>query len=65
MDDFEDKEVVCVDCNQPFTLEAGEQKFFADKGLSTPKRCKPCRQKKRESNERRDRNDGPKRTRSH
>lgn len=45
---YADQTLTCVDCHQPWTFEAGEQEFFADKGLSTPKRCKPCRQKKRE-----------------
>lgn len=40
---FQDKEVVCRDCKQPFTLTGGEQQFFADKGLFTPSRCKQCR----------------------
>lgn len=40
---FEDKEIVCRDCKQPFMLTGGEQQFFADKGLFTPSRCKQCR----------------------
>lgn len=40
---FQDKEVQCRDCKGPFTLTGGEQQFFAEKGLHTPTRCKPCR----------------------
>lgn len=44
---------ICLDCSQEFEITEGEQSFFAsktdDKGnpFSTPKRCKPCRQKKK------------------
>lgn len=40
---FENIELRCGDCGQMFTWEAGEQKFYALKGLTTPKRCKGCR----------------------
>ena len=35
--------ITCVDCGLPFAFTANEQKFFADKGLSMPKRCPSCR----------------------
>jgi hypothetical protein len=47
MDQFQDKSINCRDCNQPFLLPAGEQQFFAEKGLHMPSRCKDCRQKKK------------------
>ena len=46
--------VKCKDCPTIFTVTEGEQEFLAKhfdsmgKPLSTPKRCKPCRNKKRE-----------------
>lgn len=46
---IEDKELVCCDCGQAFTFCIGEQRFFESKGLSIPKRCKACRQKRRVS----------------
>lgn len=46
MTEFQDLELKCVDCQQPFTLTAGEQEFFASKGFTNPKRCKECRKKK-------------------
>ena len=47
--EFEDREILCVDCGQDFTWTAGEQLFFHDKGLrNEPKRCKPCKQAKNE-----------------
>lgn len=59
--EFEDRELTCVDCKQTFTFTAGEQQFFSEKGLSDPKRCKPCRQAKKERNQA---DNGPKRTRN-
>ena len=44
---FEDRELTCKDCKQPWIWEAGEQKFFAEKDFSTPKRCIPCRKARR------------------
>ena len=42
--DFTDKQLVCVDCGEPFTFSAAEQAFFTSKQLQPPKRCKLCRQ---------------------
>lgn len=36
----------CIDCGADFFTE-GEQDFYLSKGLETPKRCKPCRDKKK------------------
>jgi len=44
-----DKVITCVDCAEEFVFTAGEQLFFADKGLKNdPKRCKGCKSKKNE-----------------
>jgi len=41
---FTDKIITCRDCNQPFTFTAGEQEFYANKGLQNePVRCPSCR----------------------
>ena len=42
------KVVICRDCEKPWTYTRGEQKFIKRKGFTAPKRCKPCRKKKRE-----------------
>jgi len=39
-----DKEIECADCHRTFRLTADEQKFFQERGLSEPKRCKECRE---------------------
>jgi len=38
--------LTCSDCGQEFTFTAGEQQFFQERGYSSPRRCKPCRQAK-------------------
>jgi CxxC-x17-CxxC domain-containing protein len=48
-DDFEDKDIICIDCGDVFTWTSGEQLFFHDKNLKhPPKRCKPCKKAKNE-----------------
>ena len=37
----------CIDCGSPFTVTSGEREFFAKNGLQPPKRCKPCRDKRK------------------
>lgn len=51
----QDKEIKCVDCGQIFVFEANEQRYYAERQLSEPKRCKECRDKKRREREARDR----------
>ncbi len=42
---FQDKVLHCVDCGNNFTFTAGEQEFYASRGLmNEPKRCPQCRQ---------------------
>jgi len=45
---FQDKQITCVDCGDPFIFNSGEQAFFASKGFGTePKRCPACRKFRR------------------
>ena len=46
--DFVDKTLTCRECGKEFVWSAGEQKFYADKGLTNPPgRCPDCRSKMR------------------
>jgi hypothetical protein len=38
-------EITCVEanCNATFTVSDGEQRWYEERGLSLPKRCKACR----------------------
>lgn len=57
---YEDKELICEGCKRPFVFTGGEQRFFAEKGFTPPKRCKPCRdeRKKQREEERKQRGSG-------
>ena len=47
---FQDKVLTCRDCGQQFTFTAGEQEFYATKGLmNEPGRCPDCRSIRRGS----------------
>jgi len=42
--EFHDRTVTCVACKGTFEFTAGAQEFFAGRGFSEPRRCKPCRE---------------------
>jgi len=45
---FQDKSIQCSDCGTIFTFTAGENRFFASKGLTKePRRCPQCRKAKK------------------
>lgn len=46
---FHDKVLQCKDCEQDFFFTAGEQDFYAQKGLvNEPRRCPDCRNKRKQ-----------------
>ena len=41
---YQDRTLACADCGQDFTWTAGEQEFYAQRGLTNePRRCPDCR----------------------
>lgn len=45
---YQDRILTCRDCGQDFTFTAGEQEFYASKGLTNaPSRCPTCRAARR------------------
>lgn len=47
---FQDKTLTCRDCGQQFIWTAGEQEFYASRGLQNPpSRCPSCRAARRAS----------------
>jgi len=45
---YEDKTIMCVDCQKEFQFTVAEQEFYAEKGFQNePVRCKPCRDEKK------------------
>ena len=53
-----DRLLPCDDCKQDFVFDAGEQRFFKEKGFTDPKRCPKCRKKVRSRMRRRGRRGG-------
>ena len=51
---MQDKKLVCKDCGEEFEFSEAEQRFYQERNLSEPKRCKACRDKKRANNEKND-----------
>nr|DAK84680.1 MAG TPA: putative zinc-ribbon domain protein [Caudoviricetes sp.] len=51
--EFEDKTLKCKDCGNDFIWKAGEQRFYAEKELQAPIRCKECRNKRKQKFEER------------
>lgn len=48
---YEDKTLVCKECGKEFVFTAGEQEFYAEKGLmNEPQRCRECRIARRNAN---------------
>ncbi len=43
MNNFTDKVIKCIDCQQDFAFTADEQEYYAQKGLEPPTRCPMCR----------------------
>ena len=47
---FQDQQLTCADCGQPFTDTADDQAFRAERGYTNaPRRCPSCRQARRDS----------------
>lgn len=38
---------ICVDCKQPFEITNSQYDYYASKGLALPKRCRACREAKK------------------
>jgi|TARA_Y100000034_G_scaffold19875_2_gene22611 hypothetical protein len=58
MDEFQDITLICI-CGDEFVWTAGEQKFYQEKGYFQPKRCVPCRKKKKSNLQREDQEQEP------
>ena len=42
------KKILCCECNAAFLFTGGEQKYYEKHKFSEPKRCKTCRQQRKE-----------------
>ena len=45
---YQEQELTCADCRGKFLHSAKDQEFYAERGFSEPKRCKECRQARKE-----------------
>ena len=48
MQEKRDEIIVCRNCGKEFTFTVGEQRFYEEKGLKSPVRCKECKAKRKE-----------------
>jgi len=47
---YQDKTLICKECGAEFIFTAGEQEFYASRGLiNEPSRCKTCRDTRKNS----------------
>ena len=53
-----DIKLKCSDCGTEFVFSDRDQAFFKEKGFTPPKRCKPCRDIKKQSRVRQDQQRG-------
>ncbi|MDD3012858.1 MAG: zinc-ribbon domain containing protein [Candidatus Gastranaerophilales bacterium] len=44
---FENITSTCVDCSSSFVFTTSEQEFYKRQGLPYPKRCKTCRERRK------------------
>lgn len=53
-----DQTLSCVDCQQSFIHSERDQQFFERMNFTPPKRCKPCRDAKKQRRDRQDQQRG-------
>lgn len=44
-----DLEITCAECGTSFPFTEREQDYYRERGLTHPKRCKPCRDARRQN----------------
>lgn len=45
---MDDQNITCVECGTSFVFSERDQAFYAERGMSAPKRCKACRQRRKQ-----------------
>lgn len=40
---YADRTLTCADCGQEFMFSADDQRFYAERGFTDPRRCPSCR----------------------
>jgi CxxC-x17-CxxC domain-containing protein len=49
---FQDKNLQCVECSESFVFSGEDQEFYSQKGYSAPKRCPVCRANRKANSQR-------------
>lgn len=58
-ENYQDVRIKCQDCGTEFIFSVAEQKWYEEKGFTPPKRCRYCRNRRKNeqyNRERRERN---------
>lgn len=50
---MEDMKITCSDCGRSFVFSVKDQKFYEEQHYLPPKRCRHCRIRRKNENERR------------
>lgn len=53
-ENYQDVKIKCQDCGHVFLFPVQEQKFYEEHGFTPPKRCRYCRNRRKQKYERRD-----------
>lgn len=48
VDEYEENIITCKDCGKSFEFTLNEQRFYEEKGFTSPVRCKVCRDKRKQ-----------------
>ncbi len=56
--EYQGKELVCLECKQPFHFTASEQAFYAEQGYAPSKHWPSCRAERRRLQEQQGRSEG-------
>ena len=46
--ELKDKKIICKDCQKEFLFTANDQKFYTEHNFEEPKRCKSCREARKQ-----------------
>ena len=46
--ELKDKKIICKDCQKEFLFTANDQKFYIEHNFEEPKRCKSCREARKQ-----------------
>ena len=54
-ENYQDVKIKCQDCGTEFIFNIAEQKWYEEKGFTPPKRCRYCRNRRKNEQYKRER----------